>query len=596
MLRPDAWSRRALVTGVVTSLVLAACGGSTPSQAPGTGAPNQSGAPLPTAEDKTGGTIYILTQNEEFDDIDPQRAYTGEDLAFFGATIMRGLTTYVYSEDLAVANTLQGDLATDTGTPNDDSTVWSFTLRDGLTWEDGSALNCEDVKYGVSRTFATDIITNGPTYQIQYLDIPRADDGSSQYKGPYSGEGQELYDQAVTCEGQTITFRLNQSVADFNYTVTLGFSPVPNPTDHPGVDTAELYTTQPWSNGPYKIEEYTTGNGGHLTLVRNDAWDAATDPIRKAYPDRWEVMFGLDAKVIDERLMSSTGDDAYAMIYGNVQPENLTTVFADPSTPNPDFQGRAVSTFDPYVQYLWIDTTEIPNVKHRQALAAALDRDGMITNAGGHFAGTVADGVVKPNLPADYAPTGLWDTLLGGPVPATGNPELAMQLIQDSGEPMPEITYDYPQTPVRDQEAAIIISSLQRAGIEVTANPIPPGQYYGIIFNDEQANEMGWGGWGPDWPNASTVIAPLFTPNGGWNLSRVSDQAWIERVQAALREGDRDQQATMWQELNTEAAQNVFVIPTIFGLTQVVAGDKVQPAYQWAPYGSWPYGEMYVTE
>jgi peptide/nickel transport system substrate-binding protein len=284
------------------------------------------------------------------------------------------------------------------------------------------------------------------------------------------------------------------------------------------------------------------------------------------------------------------------MIYGNVQPENLTTVFADPSTPNPDFQGRAVSTFDPYVQYLWIDITEIPNVKHRQALAAALDRDGMITNSGGAFAGTVADGVVKPNLPADYAPTGLWDTLLGGAVPATGNPELAMQLIHDAGEPMPEITYDYPQTPVRDQEAAIIISSLQRAGIEVTANPIPPGQYYGIIFNDDQANEMGWGGWGPDWPNASTIIAPLFTPNGGWNLSRVSDQAWIERVQEALREGDRNAQATMWQELNTEAAENVFVIPTIFGLTQVVAGKKVQPAYQWAPYGSWPYGEMYVTE
>ena len=592
MLRADALSRRALAATVAASLVLAACGGATPSGSPAaTGNPGQSGTPQPSEASKTGGTIYILTQNEEFDDIDPQRAYTGEDLAFFGATIMRSLTSYVYSPDLETANGLQGDLATDTGTPNDDRTEWSFTLRDGLTWEDGSEVTCEDVKYGVSRTFATDLITNGPTYQIQYLDIPRAEDGSSMYKGPYSAEGQELYDQAVTCDGKTITFRLNQPVADFNYTVTLGFSPVPE-----AQDTGELYTTDPVSNGPYKIEEYVTGNGGRLVLVRNDAWNRDSDPIRKAYPDRWEVLFGIDPKIIDQRLMGSEGEDAYGIMYGNVQPENLSAVFADPRTPLPEFQGRAFSDFDPYVRYLWIDVGEVPNVKHRQAMAATLDREAMITNSGGEYAGTVADGVIKPNLPTDYAETGVWDSLLGGPVPPTGDPELAKRLIQESGQPVPDLTYDYPQTPVRDQEAAIIIGSMERAGINVTANPIPPGQYYGVIFNDEQANQFGWGSWGPDWPNASTVISPLFTPNGGWNLSRVTDPSWIERVEAALSEGDREAQATMWQELNREAAQNMFVIPTIFGLTQVIAGSKVQPGYQWAPYGSWPYGEMYVTE
>ena len=597
MLRTDARSRRTMAAGLAASLVLAACQGTSPTTAPGgSAAPGGTAAPLPTEAAKTGGTIFVLTQNEEFDDIDPQRAYTGEDLAFFGATIMRSLTSYIYSDDLATANGLQGDLATDTGTANADLTEWSFTLRDGLTWQDGSALTCEDVKYGVSRTFATDLITNGPTYQIQYLDIPRADDGSSAYKGPYNGTGQDLYDQAVTCDGKTITFRLNQPVADFNYTVTLGFSPVPNPTTYPGVDTGETYTTNPWSNGPYKIEEYVTGNGGHLTLVRNEEWDPASDPIRHAYPDRWQVLFGIGAAIIDERILTSEGDDAFAIQYGNVQPENLARVFADPSTANEEFKGRAFSDFDPYVRYLWIDIGEIPNVKHRQAMAAALDREAMITNSGGEFAGTVADGVIKPNLPTDYAATGLWDTLLGGAVPATGDPELATRLIQESGEPMPEITYDYPQTPVRDQEAAIVVSSLARAGITVTANPIPPGQYYGIIFDDEQANELGWGSWGPDWPNASTVISPLYTPNGGWNLSRVSDTGWIGRVEAALHEGDRQAQATMWQDLNKEAAQNVFVIPTIFGLTQVISGSKVQPGYQWAPYGSWPYGEMYVTE
>ena len=47
---------------------------------------------------------------------------------------------------------------------------------------------------------------------------------------------------------------------------------------------------------------------------------------------------------------------------------------------------------------------------------------------------------------------------------------------------------------------------------------------------------------------------------------------------------------------------NVWVIPTRFGKQQRLAGSKVKSAsgkngqvYLWAPYGSWPYGDMYVT-
>ena len=117
----------------------------------------------------------MLKNATDFDYYDPQRIYTGEDLAFFGATIMRSLVAYKYSSDPAVANTLVPDMATDTGTANADATQWTFTLRDGLTWQDGSPVKCEDIKYGVSRTFATDVINGGPTYAIAYLDIPKAE-------------------------------------------------------------------------------------------------------------------------------------------------------------------------------------------------------------------------------------------------------------------------------------------------------------------------------------------------------------------------------------------------------------------------------------
>jgi len=583
MVRSNARVYRALALGVAAALMLAACGGGTSSQSAG----SSSG----TAGGQKGGTIYLLTHNEQFDQVDPQRAYTGEDLAFFGATIYRSLVAYKYSTDPLEATTLVPDLATDLGTPNAAADEWSFTLIDNAKWEDGSAVTCEDVKYGVSRTFATDVINQGPTYQIAYLDIPTDEDGTSSYKGPYTKKGQDLYDKAVTCDGQKITFKLKHAVADFNFTTTLGFSPVPE-----AKDTGENYGLKPVSNGPYKVDTYETGAGGKMILVRNDQWSEDQDAYRKAYPDTWEVDFGLDEKVIDQRLIESSGNDAFAIEREGVQPENLATVFIDPETPQPQFEGRAWSGQDPYALYLFINVEQVPNKKIRQAMAVALDREALRLNAGGAFTGILADGVIKPNIGQDYAESGMWTDMFGQEVPDTGDPEFAKQLIQESGEAAPSLTYDYGQSPVADQAAAIIKSSLEKAGFKVTPNPIEAGAYYSIVFDPDKKHEFGSGGWGADWPNASTVIPPLFSHQGGWDLSEVEDKSFNEGIADAATELDRATQATKWQELNKIAMENAWVIPTRFELQQRLAGTAVQPVYAWEAYGSWPYGEMYVTQ
>ena len=586
MVRSDGRLLRGLALGAAAALLLAACGppGTASQPASSAGASAQAGAP--------GGTIYILTQSTQWNRIDPQRAYTGEDLAFFGATIMRSLVSYVYSPDAETANQLQPDLATDTGTPNEDASEWQFTLRDGITWQDGSPVTCEDVAYGVSRTFANTVITEGPTYQIAYLDIPKDDEGASMYKGPYDGEGQDLYDKAVSCDGNTITFKLAQPTPDFNFTTTLGFSPVPKDADTgEGYDSADVV-----SNGPYQIDSYTTGNCCKFVLVRNPNWDPASDPIRKAYPERWEVQFGVDPKIMDQRLIRSTGNDAFAIQYGNVQPENLELIFADPETVNPEFEGRASSDYDPYSLYYFINVKKVTNELHRQAMNVALDREALRINAGGVFAGELADGVIKPNIGQDYAPTGWADDLFGEPIPPEGNPELAQQMLEESGEEPPVLHFNYVASEVNDRAAAIVKDSLERAGFTVEPAPLQAGPYYSIVFDPEKAGEFGAGGWGPDWPNASTVIPPLFTVEGGWDLSQVDDPDFNAKVKEAQTELDRATQATMWQDLNKEAMLHGWVIPTRFGLTQTIAGDKVQPTYQWPPYGSWPYAEMYVVQ
>ncbi len=644
MVRFQGRSKRALALSVTALLILSACSGTTTTPSPSTSptsppatttpttppttppssttpttapteAPTPTVAPTPTPEPTipTGGTLYLLMSTTaanggvSFQDMDPERIYTGEDLAFFGATMIRSLTAFKYSTDPVEANTLVPDAATDTGTPNADGTQWQFTIRDGMKWQDGTPVTCEDFKYGVSRDFQQDVLVNGPTYAVQYLDIPTdPDTGGSMYPGPYTAtpDQQAMFDSAVSCDGSTITFKLNHAVPDFNYTMTLGLGAVPNPVDHPSgsacFDSGENYDTAPCSDGPYMIQSFTSGVGGSMVLVRNPNWDRSTDDYRGAYPDKWEVDFAIDPKILDQRLIQPTGNDAFALQYGAIQPENLASLFSDPHTALPAFAGRAFSDYDPYSRYYWIRTDQVTNPLIRLAMGVALNRDAIRTIGGGEFVGDFADGVVKPNIGMDYAPTDLWTAAgpYGEDVPATGDPAKAMDLIAQSGEAAPTLTWDYVPGPVADQIAASVQNDLQAVGFTINLNPISE-HYYSVVLNPDTQDQFGGAGWGPDWPNASTVIPPLFTDIAGFNLSRVNSDNnpdFINGVNDALTTLDRSAQATKWQALNKMASDQMFVIPTFFGLTQTIAGPSVGNLYRWAPYGSWPYAQLYVQQ
>ena len=572
-----------VMVAAVGALLVTACSG--PSENAASSAPAAMASPEQSSAGQPGGTIRILSSADGLASLDPQVVYNGEDFAFLGATITRTLTAYAISADRIEGTSLVPDMATDTGRASNQFTKWEFTLRDGIIWQDGTPVTCADVKYGTSRTFDVGISQGGPTYAVTYLDIPTAEDGSSEYQGPTTGKGQALFDKAVTCsaDNRTIAFNLNQSVTDFNDVVTLQeFAAVPT-----SITAGDDYSPNVQSNGPYMIQTYETGTGGKLALVRNPNWSKASDPYRSALPDSWVMEFGIEKSAIDQRVVQDSGDDQYALTL------NLPSALIPPEFNDPALASRRVNMYDPFLRYTAVNAQLLPDIKVRQAIGVALDREALRQYSGGEFAGDLADGVVTPNIGIDYAPTGLWEGLLGQPVPPSGDPEFARKLLAEAGVKDLTITLDYSQSQEDDPVAAIYVESLKRAGIKVKLNPIEPGQYYGSII--EGGNELMIGGWGPDWSNASSVIPRLLTVAGGWDLSQVDDKAFNAKVGAALVEPDRSVQATMWQQLNTEAARNMWVIPTLFEKEQRLAGSKVGPLYITPSYGAWPYAAMYAV-
>ena len=546
-----------------------------------------------------GGTLTFLTNAESWTHADPNRNYTGQHIAWFGSFMHRTLTAYARAEGAAGSEVVP-DLATDTGRASNGNKTWEFTLRDGAKFEDGSEITCADVKYGVSRTFATDVITDGPTYAISMLDIPKDAEGASVYKGPYKADGNDTaaYDKAVTCseDNKTITFNLSRPVGDFNYTVTyLSFSPVPQAKDN-----GDQYDLAPVSSGPYKIEKYKAKD--EMVLVRNENWSKDSDPIRNAYPDKIVVRFGVAEEVRDQLILNDSEPAAFSL--DAILPTNLATVFNEDGTPKEEWKSRALNVYDPYVTYAAVNVGKVPCVQVRKAIYYARDFAALQQLGGGAaFGGDPADGVIKPLMGLDYKPvTGLED------FKPEGNAEKAQALMAEAKSACPDVyakatgaglTFDIGDSDTNKKSATIWIDSVKKnAGINLKFNFIEPGQYYAVVLDPTKQGDLSRAGWAPDWANASTVIPELFLEGAGFPLSNVGkDPAYAEfksRVEANLSQSDRTAQGAEWAALNQYVMDQMWVIPGVFSKTQEMWGSKLEGIFFWEPQGAPSFGDIKV--
>ncbi|GIH19845.1 ABC transporter substrate-binding protein [Rugosimonospora africana] len=531
-----------------------------------------------------GGTLLYLRSGAGFVHLDPQRDFLAQDQAFAGGYLQRTLTTYTFS-DRARAATLVPDLATDTGRPSRDARTWAFTLRKGVSFQNGQPIRCQDIRYGLARAFAGSALTGVSPPAVAMLDIPRDAHGEPTYQGPYPAPGNNTgaLDRAVACspDGRTITFHLNRPAADFNDTVALlTYSPVPQ-----SLDTGTQYDQRPVSSGPYEIAQNAPGS--RLVLVRNPHWNRASDPVRPAYPDRVVTEIGVPDTQIQQRLIADADADQAAV--ANLSAPSAQAVFADPK-----LAGRRYDGTNGNVDYLAINTTRVADLQQRRAIVAALDVGALNAAAGGDLDGTRADGLVSPALGIDYQPTGLWDGLLGKDIPTGGDPSYARQLIAESGRPMPVLTYDYIESAGADRAATIVVSSLARAGITVRAHALSPQVYYPTVRDPRTASDLVFGSAAPNWHNASALLADLLTPSGSLNLSQYDDATVTRDVHDGQTQLDRDAQARQWSRLDRSAMLQAVAVPLRFEHAQALVGSRVGGAYIWAPYGSLPFGALWV--
>lgn len=526
---------RALAAGTITAvLALSGCGAG--GQAGG-GSDGAAGA-------VTGGTLTVLTSATEMD-LDPAKS---QGLPTTGnGPIFRRLTAWKITDQGTTE--LVPDLATTTGETSDEGRTWTYTLKDGLKFSDGTPITAQAIKYGVERSFA-DALTGGLSYHKTLLE------GAQDYHGPF--DGQELA-SIETPDETTIVFHLNAPFGDWPWVVSLAaFTPVPL-----GQGAAAGYGRTPVASGPYMVESNEPGK--QAVYVRNQYWDRASDPVRTAGPDRIVFQMGQDASVAAQSIMQGAGEGRSSFLASFVPAAQLAQAQANPAT------GKLlVTSGDGALQYLAINTARVTNPKIRQAIEYAVDKQAFQTASGGQIAGATATTLITPGIAGrqeyDLYPAG-----------ANGDVDQAMQLIKESGEPAP--TLKLIATSAQAETAASIQTGLKRAGITVDIQTLNSDVYTDAATNDEGDYDLVISSWQPDFPSPYANIAPLFDSSqighGNYNLARYANPEADALIRQATETVDADAAGRLWAQADRTIMADAPVVPLLYTKNTFIHGADV---------------------
>ncbi|MER5635833.1 ABC transporter substrate-binding protein [Kitasatospora sp. NPDC002227] len=515
-------------------------------------AADSTGPAVPQAGAKPGGTVNMIDR-DDFSHLDPAQVYLNTN-AEVSLLFTRGLTGYKVAAD--GSQKLVGDLATDTGTTTDGGKSWKFTLKDGVKWQDGTAITSADVKYSIERTFQS-FIKSGPTYLQTWL---AGDDYRKAYAGPDAGD----LPGVATPDAKTIVYTFKDAHPDANFTFAMtGYGIVPK-----AHDTKEAYDKKPFSSGPYQIVEHVTDKS--LDLERNPNWDPKTDPIRNAYPDKWHMEFGVQGKDGAQRFMADNGTDKNAFSFHLTVPAE----FVDKVKNDTKLKDRTLNGLTPYVDYYFINNTRITDPKVREALIRAFPHQQTRQIEGGTSYGDYATTYMSPTV-LGYEASDPFDTLKK----PQGDPEAAKKLLADAGKSGQTIVYAYNNTPTNQKVTEAIRIALEAAGFKFVPKPLDPKTYYDAIGVVKNEYDLYWGGWGADWPTGYTSLQPVWDgraiADGASNYAHVNDPEINSAIDAAVKIADQTEQGKAWAKIDQMLQKKAVSIPDVYQRSLSLYGSNL---------------------
>lgn len=542
-----------LALGLVCTTVLSGCGGgSTPTEpqtiadatteAAGSEASTEGTEAADTLADVQEMTFVL---NNEPNSIDP--TVTSNSFATpFLANCFEGLVTYDEKGEVVPGNAESWE-------SNDDLTQFTFHLRDGLKWSDGSDLTAEDYVYSALRVLT-------PSTTAEYLNMI----------SDYVVNGKEYYDGTVSAEevgvkaldDKTIQYTLKAPCPYFVDLVSMQvYFPVQKATIEANGDkwtaSAEAYV----SNGPFKVTQINMGES--YVLEKNDNyWDAENVTLKKLtyryILDLSTALTAFENNEVDGVRMVSSGDIARL----KAEKAGLNTA---------PIYGTVYYNFN-------CEKEPYNNPLVRKALNLAIDRDAIINNVAQldavpafsfYAPGYVVDGKDLTDGRSDFG------------LSSTANPEEAKKALAEAGYPdgegFPTIQLSfYSDDNVKKIAEAVKEMWEQNLGIKVEVSSAD----WAVFYSDVQAGnyEVAAMGWGADYINPMSFLPLMYTDDitNNANYSNPEYDAIVDQIKV---EKDPEKFGELVKQADEIVSSEYGVLPLYYKAENYLLKDNIKGVY-----------------
>ncbi len=466
----------ALIIGI--SLVAAACGGDDDDEGAEGDAVDEA------AEGVQGGEIvdlFSFAQGPQ-DHIDPGINTTSSGWQI-GGSLYDGLTEVDFSDP---DNPQIVGVVAESWESNEDGSVWTFRIRDGLTFSDGEAVLPSSFERAWERA-------SDPAFAGDYS-----------YLFSFIEGGQEKLDGAadsiagIEADDEAMTLTVTLAEPYSNFPAVAGFQlfmPMPSAVEELD-DQSEWENGLMIGNGPFMLE--APRNDQEIVLVPNPEWDGT----------RYDEALGLSEQPFLDRItfrVSADIDTAY-----NSFEAGEADITGFPPGRYQEAQDNYETTIDtPFLgAYYFQFNLRDPRVGGdenkllRQAISQAIDRE-EINQAVYEGSRTTATGITPPGIPGFEE--GLCDYCGYDPEAAQEAYDEWQAAGNSLTEPLPiQLNADAGHEPV----VQIIIDNLDQIGIPATAEPIPSETYFAQLA--EGACVLCRAGWVADYPTYDNFMFDLF--------------------------------------------------------------------------------------
>ena len=483
-----------------------------------------------------GGQVVIGT-TDSIDDLDPVDAYD-----YFSSNILVQLTHGLMQMPVDSTDAEKGPIV-ESFTVSADAKVFTFNLKTGIKFSDGTAFNATAMKWNIDRSI------ENPTGEPAFLLT-------------------DVINKTEATDENTFVITLNIADATFlqrlTYTVAWPVSTISLPFDALS-GTPDMI---PAGLGPYKVDTWTKGT--EIILVPNEHYFGEAPEN-----DKVVVKFYTDASTMLAALESGDIDVAHR-VFG---PDEMDSIMA-----NPDLEYADKSSAG--IRYILINVDMYDDVNVRQGLAAAINRTEIVDTVFDNFNTELYSMV--PDIFSSHV-----DAFDAGPDQAAVATAMeASGYVKDTTKFDIELWYTpthYGDT--EDDVALLLETQFEATGFfDVTVSQTEWSQYL------DQRQTMGFYllGWWFDYPDPSNYVDP-FVGSGavsfGTNYSTTAMDGYIETM---LTDPDDADRATATQNAQNLMATDVPLIPLFTMLSQFSAWVPGVEGVVLEPSENMHYNSIYV--